>query len=70
MKITNIQYFIDDMTNNEYRDYMYYHYRVSIYFNMKNDAEDEFTIVGRDSDVRNAMNVMFNNDAEQIALYM
>ena len=70
MKISNIQYCIDDMSQNEYSAFMKYEYNVSIYFNMKNDAEDELTIVGRDNDVRNAMNIMFQNDSEQIALYM
>ena len=70
MKITNIQYFIDDMSQNEYSAFMKHEHNVSIYFNMKHDADDELTIVGRDNDVKNALNVMFDNDAEQIALYM
>jgi hypothetical protein len=37
---------------------------------MQNDADDELTIVGRDNDVKNAMKIMFQNDSEQIALYM
>ena len=70
MKISNIQYCIDDMSENEYIAFMKHEHNVSIYFNMKNDADDELTIVGRDNDVKNAMNVMFQNDSEQIALYM
>ena len=70
MKISNIQYCIDDMSKHEYSAFMKHEYNVSIYFNMKNDADDELTIVGRDNDVKYAMNVMFDNDAEQIALYM
>ena len=70
MKISNIQYCIDDMSENEYIAFMKHEHNVSIYFNMKNDADDELTIVGRDNDVKNAMNIMFQNDSEQIALYM
>ena len=70
MKISNIQYCIDDMSQNEYIAFMKHEHNVSIYFNMRNDADDELTIVGRDNDVKNAMNIMFQNDSEQIALYM
>lgn len=70
MKISNIQYCIDDMSQNEYSAFMKDEHNVSIYFNMKHDSEDELTIVGRDNDVRNAMDIMFQNDSEQIALYM
>ena len=70
MKISNIQYCIDDMSQREYIAFMKHEYNVSIYFDMQNDADDELTIVGRDNDVKNAMNIMFQNDAEQIALYM
>lgn len=70
MKISNIQYCIDDMSQNEYIAFMKHEHNVSIYFNMRDDADDELTIVGRDNDVKNAMNVMFQNDSEQIALYM
>ena len=70
MKISNIQYCIDDMSQNEYIAFMKHEHNVSIYFNMRNDADDELTIVGHDNDVKNAMNIMFQNDSEQIALYM
>ena len=70
MKISNIQYCIDDMSQNEYIAFMKHEHNVSIYFNMQNDADDELTIVGRDNDVKNAMKIMFQNDSEQIALYM
>lgn len=69
MKISNIQYCID-MSQSEYIAFMKHEHNVSIYFNMKNDADDELTIVGRDNDVKNAMKIMFQNDSEQIALYM
>lgn len=70
MKISNIQYCIDDMSKNEYIAFMKHEHNVSIYFNMRDDADDELTIVGRDNDVKNAMKIMFQNDSEQIALYM
>ena len=70
MRISNIQYCIDDMSKQQYSAFMKHEHNVSIYFNMQNDADDELTIVGRDNDVKNAMHVMFQNDSEQIALYM
>ena len=69
MKISNIQYCID-MSHSEYIAFMKHEHNVSIYFNMKNDADDELTIVGRDNDVKNAMNIMFDYDDEQISMYM
>ena len=61
MKITNIQYCIDDMSQSEYIAFMKHEHNVSIYFNMKNDADDELTIVGRDNDVKNAMKDNFDS---------